>query len=224
MFFKNKAQKSKKKCFYLIPNFLFYGWFFFPPYCVVSPLGQCQRLPTQRSETQVSTSIPHLMSRYQSSRLNGSENKFVSSFDYIRCQIIIVWHLVLFLSFHSFTGSPNGMKSLGRLCELHAWITRKSNPINTMLSCSTERDFFWHSLRCTKLCHRALTLIQSLQCKQITALPGGNIEAVIQFNNRALKRALNLQLLFLYNSIELSKIQKVFCFKKKIKIKIKLAH
>jgi len=45
---------------------------------------------------------------------------------------------LLKLSFASSAGNPNCKKSLGRLCELHAWIARENNPIK-MLSCSAEK-------------------------------------------------------------------------------------
>lgn len=70
--------------------------------------------------------------------------------------IIIIWHLtclLLKLSFVSSTGNPNCMKSLGRLCELHAWIARENNPITTTSSFSAEKssmkaqNFYSQSLR-----------------------------------------------------------------------------
>lgn len=66
--------------------------------------------------------------------------------DYI---IIIIWHLtyLLKLSFVSSTGNLNCIKSLGRLCELHAWIAREINPITTTSSCSAEKS----SMESTKL-------------------------------------------------------------------------
>lgn len=39
----------------------------------------------------------------------------------------------------SSSGNPNRMKSLGRLCELHAWINGENDPITTTTSCFTEK-------------------------------------------------------------------------------------